>query len=178
MSLRSPKTPGARRARAASALFAAALLLAGCMYSFTGGGLPPHIRTVFIEPWENTTPYNQLGPDVQQALQQGLPRNLGVRLAPLATADAVVRGKLATYDEQTTNINPNPTPGGRVEPLQAQVRITFDAEIYDLKRDSVLWRGNGISALGNFTPGNVDEGRRKAIEEVVQKLVQGAQSQW
>ncbi|HEX5725914.1 MAG TPA: LPS assembly lipoprotein LptE [Longimicrobiaceae bacterium] len=177
MSLRSPKTPGPRRGRGASALLALALLPA-CMYGFTGGGLPTHIRTVFIEPWENTTPYNVLTSDVQQALQQGLPRSLGVRLAPRTTADAIVRGKLVTYDEQTTNINPNPTPGGRVEPLQSQVRITFEAEIYDVKNDSVLWRGAGLSALGNFAPGNVDEGRRKAIDEVVQKLVQGAQSQW
>src|SRR3712207_298173 len=109
MSLLSRMTSGARRARTASAAPGAALLLllAGCMYSFTGGGLPSNIRTVYIDLWENTTPYENLRAEVQRELQQELPRNLGLRLAPQTTADAVVRGKLANYEEVVVNIDPN-----------------------------------------------------------------------
>jgi lipopolysaccharide assembly LptE-like protein len=180
MSLRSLKTPGARRARAASAVLAAALLLSGCLYRFTGGGLPSNIRTVYIDLFDNTTPYEFLRSDVQRELQTGLPRNLGVRLAPQQTADAIVRGKLSGYDEAVTNIDPN-TPGGRITTNQTQVRITFDAEIYDVKNDRVIWQGNGISALGLFSREHgetVEVGRRKALEQLVQKVVEGAQSQW
>jgi len=180
MSLPLPMTSGARRARAASALLAIALLASGCIYKFTGGGLPSNIRTVYIDLWDNTTPYDILRSDVQRQLQTELPRNLGVRLAPQQTADAIIRGKLSGYDEAVTNIDPN-TPGGRITSNATQVRITFDAEIYDVKNDRVLWSGSSISALGDFSRQkgeSVDVGRRKALEQVVQKVIEGAQSQW
>ena len=179
MSLLSRMTSGARRARTASAALGAALLLAGCMYSFTGGGLPSNIRTVYIDLWENTTPYEFLRADVQRELQQELPRNLGLRLAPQTTADAVVRGKLANYEEVVVNIDPN-TNTGRLQTQQKRVQITFDAEIYDVKNDKVLWRGSSIAAVGNYNPEReaVEVGRERALTEVIQKLIQGAQSQW
>lgn len=177
---RSRRTPGARLARAASAVAAAALLLTGCIYHFTGGGLPSNIRTVYVDLFDNSTPLEILRSDVQRQLQTDLPRNLGVHLAPQATADAVIRGKLSSYEEAVTNIDPNST-GGRVNTNQAQVRLTFDAEIYDVKNDKVIWQGSGISALGEYNRDRgetVDVGRRKAIQQLAQKVVEGAQSQW
>ena len=177
---RSLKTYGARRARIVSRLLALGVMLSGCMYSFTGGGLPSNIRTVYVDLWDNTTPYEFLRSDVQRQLQTELPRNLGVRLASQQTADAIIRGKLSGYDEAVTNIDPT-TPGGRVTTNQTQVRITFDAEIYDVKNDRVLWQQGSISAIGLFSREGgetVDVGRRKALDDLVQKLVQGAQSQW
>ncbi|MFL5385611.1 MAG: LPS assembly lipoprotein LptE [Longimicrobiaceae bacterium] len=173
-------TSGARRARAASALLAATLLLSGCIYKFTGGGLPTNIRTVYVDLFDNTTPYDFLRSDVQRQLQDQLPRNLGLRLAPQQTADAIVRGKLSGYDEAVTNFDPN-APGGRINSNQTRVQITFDAEIYDVKADRVLWQGSSISAIGLFSREKgetVEVGRRKALEDLVQKLIEGAQSQW
>lgn len=179
MSLRSLKRPGAHRARVASALLALALAVSGCNYGFTGGGLPPGIRTVFIEPFENTTPYLQLTTDVQLALQEDLPRSLGVRLAPRNVADAVVRGRISGYEETAANVRPS-ADQGRVDVLQAEVRITFEAEIYDVRNDKPLWRQGGLTAAGTYNPTReqVQTARLLAIEEVTNKVVQGAQSQW
>lgn len=179
MSLPFLKRPGVRRARAASALLAAALLLNGCLYGFTGGGLPPHVRTVFIEPFENSTPYLNLTSDVQLALQEDLPRSLGVRLAPRATADAVIRGRITDYREVSANVRPSDNPG-RIDVLQAEVQIQFEAEIYDVKEDKPLWRAGAQAAIGQYNPDReqVATGRTKAVEELVNKMVQGAQSQW
>jgi hypothetical protein len=173
-------TSGLRRARTASLALALALLASGCFYSFTGGGLPSNIRTVYVDLFDNTTPYDFLRSDVQRQLQDQLPRSLGLRLAPQQTADAIVRGRLSGYDEAVTNFDPN-APGGRITSNQTRVQITFDAEIYDVKGDKVLWQGNSISAVGLFSREKgetVDVGRRKALEDMVQKLIQGAQSQW
>lgn len=181
MSPRSPMRPGRRPARKAGLLAVLLLpLLAGCMYSFVGGGLPSHVRRVFIEPFENETPYQTLTSDLLREMQDRLPGNLGVRLASQQTADAIIRGTIRSAEEQTTNFNPTPDESGRITRNEARVQITFDAEIYDVRQDTVLWRGSGITALGLFDPNreDVDDGRRKALEEVVQKLVEGAQSQW
>lgn len=172
--------PGLRRGRSALALLLALPLLAGCLYSFTGGGLPAHIRRVYIEPFENDTPYQTLTSDLLRSMQDRLPGNLGVRLATQQNADAVIRGRIRSADEQTTNFDPTPDAGGRIQRLEARVHINFDAEIYDIREDRVLWRGNSITAIGNFDPGRetVEAARRKALDEVVQKMVEGAQSQW
>lgn len=174
------KRPGGRRARSPGAALLALSLLAGCMYSFTGGGLPGHVNRVYIQPFENETPYQNLTSDLLREMQDRLPGSLGVRLSSEQTADAIVRGTLRSAEEQTTNFDPQPDPTGRIQRLEARVQISFDAEIFDVRNDQVLWRGNGLTAIGNFEPGreDVDDGRKKALELVVQKIVEGAQSQW
>jgi hypothetical protein len=150
------------------------------MYSFTGGGLPANIRTVYVELFDNTTPDEALRGDVQRTLQQRLPRELGVRLASQANADAIIRGTLNGYDETTLNIAATNQTAGRVQTVQRRLQLTFNAEVYDVRNDKVLWRGNNISAIGDYNPSNqtINVAREKAVLDIVQKVVQGAQSQW
>lgn len=167
--------PGTR----AGASLLLVLVLSSCFYGFTGGGLPSTVRTVFVEGFQNETPYAILTTDVQLALQRELPRDLGVRLASQAAADAVVRGKITGYEELTTNVRPG-GQRGTVDVLQYQVQIRFDAEIHHVKEDRLLWRGTGLVAQGTYDPNRerVEQARGEAIEELVDKLIQGAQSQW
>lgn len=150
------------------------------MYRFAGGGLPAHVRRVYVEAFENDTPYQTLTTDLLRTMQERLPGSLGVRLSAQQGADAVIRGRIRSADEQTTNFNPSPDAAGRIQRLEARVHVSFDAEIYDVREDRVLWRANGLTAIGNFDPARetVEAGRRKALDEVVQKMVEGAQSQW
>lgn len=181
MSLRFPRTPGLRRGRAASLLAAIPLLLSGCIYGFTGGGLPPHIDTVYIEPFENATPYAILSSDVQQRLRTELPRQLGVRLASQSTADAVIRGRLTGYQELQGNIRGSgDQESSRIDVLQAEVQITFEAEIFDIQENRSLWKAGGTTAIGTYNPQReqVADGREKAVIDLIAKIVQGAQSQW
>ena len=181
MSLRFLPAPGSRRLTA-FALVVATALGAGC-YSFTGGGLPNHIRTVAVQPFDNQTVQPLLETDIQRELQTGLPRNLGVRLAEEALADAVVRGRVTSYEEIAASVRPTGPAGqtGRDVPvIQRQVRITYDAEIYDLREDRSIWRIQGQSVTGVYQPTSEapDIGRGRAIREIVNRLVEGAQSQW
>ncbi|HET7273893.1 MAG TPA: LptE family protein [Longimicrobiaceae bacterium] len=163
-----------------AAIASAALLASGCMYSLTGGGLPSHIDTVAVLPFENATTQPLLDSDVQQALQAELPRTLGVRLAEENLADAVVRGTITGYDETATSVRPSQDREQVVVP-QRQVRITYSAEIYDRTEERILWRGQSLVGLGNFSPQSNEtatEGKARAISDLVQKLIEGAQSQW
>ncbi len=173
---------GSPLARAASATLALALLLGGCVYSFTGGGLPRHIRTVAIVPFENVTTQGVLGTELQVALQEALPRNLGVRLADQGVADAVVRGRITGYEETTPNIRPGQTGTGTGPAvIQQQIRITFDAEIYDMRENRPLWEARSLSGIGTYAPERGEQfttGKARAIEDLVRKLIEGAQSQW
>lgn len=175
----SPMTSGIRRAGRCGA---AALLVAlpGCLYHFTGGGLPGHVRTVAVLAFENTTTQPLLETDVQQELQVGFPRNLGVRLADQARADAIVRGKITAYEEVPSSYRPSLPGESQVPVAQRQVRITFDAEIYDVKEDVPLWRAQSQAVVGNYQPDSESEreGRARAIKDLVAKIIEGAQSQW
>ncbi len=176
---RSQGKSGALRARAVSPLLLA-LTLGGCFYSFTGGGLPRHIRTIAIMPFENTTAQGVLSTDVQLALQQALPRNLGVRLANQNVADAVIRGRITGYDESSPNIMPA-GPGAGPAVIQQQIRITFDAEIYDLRENRPIWEARSLSGVGTYAPERGEQfvtGKTRAIEDLVRKVIEGAQSQW
>jgi hypothetical protein len=179
MSLLSLKIPGRRRARGASAALALAFLLTGCLYHFSGGGLPSSVRTVFIEQFENDTPYGTIPADAQRELQDVMRRSLGLRLAARENADAIVRGRIRDYREVQANVTPGAQ--GRVDVNMSEVQIVFDAEIYDVKQDHSLWRGSSVSAVGQYNPARnegVEGARQKAIRELAQKVVEGAQSQW
>jgi Lipopolysaccharide-assembly len=155
--------------------------LAACNYGFTGGGLPGHVRTVAVLSFENNTSQPLLETDIQRALQVELPRSLGVRIAEESVADALVRGTVSSYDEVVSSVRPTQAgaPADEILVQQRQVRIVFDAEIYDLRQDQVLWRAQGQSVLGTFSEGeNQETGRARAIEELVTRFVEGAQSQW
>ena len=161
--------------------FLTAVLMTGCNYGFVGGGLPGHIRTVAVLPFENQTSQPLLETDIQRALQTELPRSLGLRIADEAAADAVVRGTVSSYDEVVSSVRPRTSDIGssEVQVGQRTVRIVFDAEIYDMRQDQLLWRAQGQSVQGAFGDSeSQDRGKQRAIEEIVTRFIEGAQSQW
>jgi hypothetical protein len=176
---------GRRIVRPASLLLALSVLLSGCLYSFSGGGLPRHIRTVAVLPFENETLIGPLSTEIQQALQTEMQRRLGVRLAREDVADAVVRGRITNYEETTPGVRPAPNPnapGVGSQPIVAgrQIQLTITAEIYDLREEKMIWQGSGIQGIGPYQPARelATDGIAKAISDLVKKITEGAQSQW
>jgi hypothetical protein len=172
-------TSGIRLVRRASLAALLVLALSGCVYSFTGGGLPGHIRTVAIVPFENATAQPLLSSDLQLAFQEELPRKLGVRLVDERVADALVRGRITGYEESSPNVRPGDTGTG-ANIVQQQVRLTFEAEIYDRREDRPLWQASSLSGVGTYRPDRdqASVGRVLAIQDLVRKVIDGAQSQW
>ena len=80
--------------------------LAGCVYGFTGGGLPGHIRTIAVVTFENESLQPLIESEIETRMQNQIPRNLGVRLAAENAADAVVRGTIMRYEETTASFQP------------------------------------------------------------------------
>ena len=53
------------------------------------------------------------------------------------------------------------------------------AEIIDLVENVILWESNNVSARGEYPEGSPEDGgRARAIELLVQEIVDGAQSNW
>ena len=174
------RAPGSTRAHTRLLLV---LVLAaagfGCNYSFQAGSFPPpHVRTIAIEPFENETDRFEVSSELYDELVRVLPSSLGVQSAGLDVADAVVRGAVTRYDVQTPNYRAG-AGGERAQVLQREVRISIRVEIVDRVQNVILWDSSSENAQGLFAEGAPEEeGRRAAIELLVQRIVDGAQSNW
>jgi hypothetical protein len=154
-------------------------LLTGCNYSFRAGSFPPpHIQSIAIEPFENETARFELSGELYDQLLRNLPSALGIRTAGADVADAIVRGSINRYDVVAPNYRAG-DPGQPAEVLQRQVNISVSVSIIDLVENVILWESSNVTALGEYPEGELEErGRVRAIELLVQEIVDGAQSNW
>mgnify|MGYP006219750843 CR=1 FL=1 len=59
-----------------------------------------------------------------------------------------------------------------------RLEIAVDVEILDQTTGKVIWARKGLRAEGEYAERAEPEGRRLAIEKIVNDIIEGAQSQW
>jgi len=144
------------------------------MYGFAGGTLP-NVKTVAILPFENDTPEPTLTQEVSEAVRQAFEGRLGLRVAPEGTADALVRGRIARYDPDVPIAL---LPGqGEVTVTKRKVQLAVDVEILNQREGTTVWKRQ-VLVDGEYNPGREAEGRKIALDKLVNEIVDGAQSQW
>jgi outer membrane lipopolysaccharide assembly protein LptE/RlpB len=161
-------------------LLSAVALLAACNYGFQGGGgFPPHVRTIYIAPIDNQTVQFDVDQQIFRLMSERLPRSLGVRLAGERAADAIVRSTVTGYEDVAQNYRPGQQQGS-VEVIENQVQIRLSIQILDVQRNVILYESNGITGRGAYRPDSQTEesARNRAIELLIQQIIDGAQSQW
>jgi hypothetical protein len=153
------------------------LAVTGCLpYGFAGGGLPSHVRTVAVIPFENLTSVPEVQAELTTALRTQLKDRLGLREASENRASAVVRGTIQRYEADIpigfSATNKNQTSARR------QLQISVDLEMVDQVTGKTLWQQKGLMKDGQYEERGEAAGRKQAIERIVEALIQGAQSQW
>ena len=129
-----------------------------------------------ILPFENQTAAPELQSELLERMRSHLQAKLGVRDATEERADAIVRGKIIGYDADVpVAISADPR---QAISARRKLQITIDVEILDQTNGKVLWQRRGLRAEGEYAERAEQEGRRDAIEKIVNDIVQGAQSQW
>lgn len=160
-----------------SVLFAfGALVGCGVHYGFAGGGLPSNIRTMAVLPFDNQTTSPEVQRELLDAMHRELQRRLGVRDASESRADAIVRGVIDAYDVDVpvaVSANPSTAVSAR-----RRLQITIDVEIVEQSNGRVLFQRKGLRGDGDYDERAEAAGRTKAIEKIVNDIVEGAQSQW
>lgn len=156
-------------------LAVAVAALAGC-YSFAGGGLPSHVRTLAVLPFDNESGNPEFPLELQEALRQGLQSRLGLRDASEERANAIVRGKITRYEfDMPVAFSADPA---QATSARRRLSVQLDIEIVDQVTGQVLWSKMGLRADGEYAERNEVEGRRQAIDRIVNDVIEGAQSQW
>jgi hypothetical protein len=166
-----------RRSGVLSSAFLCAAL-AGCFlpYGFAGGGLPSHVRTVAVLPFENETSQPELQRELFNTMRRELEARLGLRDASEQRADAIVRGTILRYDTDVPiafSADPNQASSAR-----RKLQIAVDVEIVDQTTGRTLWSKKSLIAEGEYNERAEAEGRRTALEKLVSEMIEGAQSQW
>jgi hypothetical protein len=151
--------------------------LAGCLYGFAGGGLPPAIKTVALLPFDNQTAEPTLTQEVANSVREALQSRLGLRSASEAQADALVRGTIVRY-EPDLPVQYTGQENRTVNVTKREVQITVSVEIMDQKAGKPLWQRSGLLVKGEYDPGQEVQGRQRALDDLVTNIVEGAQSQW
>jgi len=135
----------------------------------------PNIKTVAILPFDNQTPQPALTKEVNDAITEAVEGRLGLRPAAESNADAVVRGRVVRYEaDLPLAFQPRV---GRSDVTQRQVQLTVDVEIVDQRNGKTLWQRQGLNVVGEYAAQETD-GRRIALQKLVNEIVDGAQSQW
>jgi hypothetical protein len=153
------------------------MLFTACIpYGFAGGGLPSHVRTVAVIPFENLTATPEIQQEIALALRTELRSRLGLREAAESRANAIVRGTIQRYETDIpigySATNQNQTSARR------QLQIALDIEMIDQATGKALWQRKGLLVEGQYEERGEAAGRKQAIERIINEVVQGAQSQW
>jgi Lipopolysaccharide-assembly len=132
---------------------------------------------VAVLPFDNQTPEPILTQEITQAVRVAVESRLGLRPAGEEQADAVVRGVIQRYDPDMPVSFTGQTPDKTVEVTRRMVQITVNVTIFNQKENKVLWEKN-VVVQGEYAPNQEADGRKKALEKLINDIVDGAQSQW
>jgi len=150
--------------------------LTGCLYSFAGGGLPPHIHTMAIVTFDNQTPAPEISKELYDQMRKELQKRLGVRDAPQERADALVHGVIASYDADVpVGFSANPQ---QAVTARRHLQLTIEIEILDQSSGKVLYTNKALRGEADYAERAEAEGRTQAIAKIVQTIIEGVQSNW
>jgi hypothetical protein len=88
-----------------------------------------------------------------------------------------VRGTIVRY-EPDLPVQYQGEANRQVNVTRRQVQITVSVEIMDQKQGKPIWQRSGLLVKGDYDPGQEQQGRQHALDDLVTNIVEGAQSQW
>ncbi|KMQ51764.1 hypothetical protein CHISP_1260 [Chitinispirillum alkaliphilum] len=159
-----------------TALFLSTLIIGCGVYSFSGSTLPGHLKSVNIPLFANST----LEPGIAEILTQELDRDiLRSNLLRIVNdnGDATITGTITSYSNRPyTYTSPEER---QVDVEQYRVVISADVKFYDNIRQQALFEGvvNG-EGVYDFSKETEELGKQRAIEEMVEKIMQNSVQSW
>jgi hypothetical protein len=157
-------------------LLAPVVTLAGCLYGFTGGGLPRDLKTVAVVPFENLTAVPEVQREVFEAVRKAMQDRLNLRDAPVERADVLVTGVIRDYEvDLPVGVTADPS---QATSARRKLQLVVDYEIVNQKTGEMLREKKGASREAQYAEGAELRGRRDAIEQMVNELIDEMLSQW
>lgn len=143
------------------------LLLPGCRYSFSGGSVPPHLKTIAIPIVQDQSGYGDpaLRDEFTQQLVLRFTSDGSLSLADRSSADSALETVITNVRESAVVIN----PGEQVS--QRRMTVTARVTFTDLKLRKKVWEKD-ISQWGDYASGGGPTQRNEGIREAIKKITE------
>jgi len=143
------------------------LILLGCTYSFKGGSVPPHLKTIAIPIAEDQSGYGDpsLREQFTNQLVQRFINDNTLEMADRGTADAALEGVITEVRDAPSVVQ----AGEQVTTRRITVRVHMTFQ--DLKLRKKVWEKD-FSNWGDYPSGGGLTQRTEGIREAVRKLTE------
>lgn len=156
--------------RIAAAMVCAVLMavMPGCTYSFKGGTVPPHLKTVALPVLDDVSGYGD--PSLRELftreLTQRFVTDATLELAERTTADAVLEGTIIEVRDA-----PNVLQGGGEQVTQRRITVRVRMTFNDLKLRKKVWEKE-FTNWGDYPSGGGLTQRQEGIQSAVRKMTE------
>lgn len=153
-----------------SVILAVALLMSvqiGCRYSFTGGSVPPHLKTIAIPIVQDQSGFGEpaLKDQFTTRLVDRFTRDNTLTLADRSMADSMLESVIISVREDAVVVN----PGEQV--ARRRVTVTTRVTFTDLKLKKKVWEKD-FSQWGDYPSGGGLTQRNEGIRDAITKLTE------
>jgi hypothetical protein len=159
-----------------SVYFSFFIMLAGCTYSFKGGSVPPHLKTIAIPIVEDQSAYGDptLRDSFTKQLVDLFTNDNTLQLTDRNTADSMLEGVITDVKDE-----PLVLQGGE-QVAQRRITVTVRMTFQDLKLRKKVWE-KSFSSWGDYPSGGgltqrsvgATEAVRKTTEDILNETVAG-----
>jgi len=143
------------------------LLFAGCTYSFKGGSVPPHLKTIAIPVVEDQSGYGD--PTLQNSFTTQLvdifTRDNTLQLTNSNAADCILEGVITEVKEAASVMQ------GVEQVAQRRITVTVRMTFQDLKLRKTIWEKN-FSNWGDYPSGGGLTQRSEGVTIAIGKLTE------
>lgn len=138
-----------------------------CRYSFSGGSVPPHLKTVAIPIVQDQSGYGDpaLKDLFTQQLVDAFTSDGSLTLTDRGTSDSVLETVITSVRESATVVK----PGEQVS--ERRLTVTAHVTFTDVKLRKALWEKD-FSQWGDFPSGAGTTQRNEGVQEAVRKLTE------
>jgi TolB-like protein len=142
-------------------------IYSACTYSFKGGSVPPHLKTIAIPILEDQSGYGDpmLRDSFTQKLVESFTNDNTLQLMDRNTADSMLEGVISNV----TDI-PVVLEGGE-KVSERRVTVTIRMTYQDLKLRKKIWEKT-FSNWGNYQSGGGLTQRNDGVQEAIRKLTE------
>ncbi len=160
-----------------SAILALLVAFGGCTYSFRGASLPPGVRTVAVQVFDDRSGFGDpnLRVNLTNMLTQQLVSDNTLQVTNMSTADAAVIGTISSVTTQPAAITGNEQVG------RWQITVNVSVRFENLKTQKNIWTKE-FSDWGEYDPSagpsNRDAGLSQAEDKLSQDILLALVTNW
>jgi len=149
------------------AILVCLLSFAGCMYSFKGGSVPLHLKSIAIPVVEDQSGYGDptLRDTFTQKLVEAFTNDNSLQLADRNTADSMLEGVITDVKDA-----PEVLQGGE-QVTERRINVTVRMTFQDLKLRKKIWE-KSFTNWGTYASGGGLTQRDGGVKEAVRKLTE------